>query len=115
MSLAFVVRPLFQEMSKRGRTNRGQSLGSLRESYAESVQSWGLFVSDQANACYAQLLNQTIDHGAIMDWEFLEENNPFDEFIESFQTDEFTGPRWERLFRIYEPVYDELVREFFAT
>jgi hypothetical protein len=36
-------------------------------------------------------------------------------FFQSFQTDDLTGPKWKRLFRIQEPVYDELVRELFAT
>ena len=31
------------------------------------------------------------------------------------QTDGFTGPQWERLFRMRETVYSELVREFFVT
>ena len=33
---------------------------------------------------YTQLLNQTIDHGAVVDWEFLEDNNFLDEFLGSF-------------------------------
>nr|GEV00383.1 hypothetical protein [Tanacetum cinerariifolium] len=37
------------------------------------------------------------------------------EFFDSINTNPFSGPQWEHLFRIYESLYRELVREFFAT
>lgn len=37
------------------------------------------------------------------------------DFLRRIQTDAFMGPQWERLFRMRETVYSELVREFFAT
>ena len=51
----------------------------------------------------------------MIDWDFLRAQGLENAFLERFQMDAFTGPQWERLFRIREPVYSELVREFFAT
>ena len=64
---------------------------------------------------YAQLQLQTVERGSVIDWEFLGEQDLAEGFVHSFRTDAFTGPQWERLFRMSEPVYDELVRELFAT
>lgn len=51
----------------------------------------------------------------MIDWDFLRAQGLENAFLQRFQTDAFTGPQWERLFRVREPVYNELVREFFAT
>ena len=51
----------------------------------------------------------------MIDWDFLRAQGLENAFLERFQTDAFTVPQWERLFREREPVYSELVREFFAT
>ena len=64
---------------------------------------------------YAQLQLQQVERGSVIDWEFLAEQDLAEGFVHSFRTDAFTGPQWEQLFRMSEPVYDELVRELFAT
>ena len=51
----------------------------------------------------------------MVDWNFLRNEGLEQTFLQSFQTDEFTGPQQENLFRIQELVYDELVHEFFST
>ena len=51
----------------------------------------------------------------MIDWEFLRSQGLEAAFLGRIQTDGFTGPQWERLFRMRETVYSELVREFFAT
>lgn len=102
-------------MSKRSRSHKGQSSNTQSENYANTIHSWDFFDNDRANSCHTYLLNQTIDQGVVLDCAFMQENNFFDRFLESFQTDNFTVPQWERLFHLREPVYRELVYEFYAT
>ena len=64
---------------------------------------------------YAQLQLQPVERGSVIDWGFMRDQDLEAEFIQSFRTDAFTGPQWEQLFKMSEPVYDELVRELFAT
>ena len=102
-------------MSKRSRQNRGSSSRSQQVNYGEMVHSWGEFDNDAATTKYAELVNHHIDAGAVIDWEFLRSQGLEAAFLGRIQTDGFTGPQWERLFRMREIVYSELVREFFAT
>ena len=103
-------------MSKRVRQSRGSSSRDPQpENFAETVHSWGIFPETAAAAKYAQLLGQHVERGSVIDWSFLHDNGLEQAFVESFGTDEFTGPQWEQLFRIREPVYEELVREFLAS
>ena len=101
-------------MSKRARPSRGSS-SRAPENYGETVHQWSVFQDDASRARYAQLLDQTVERGSVIDWTFLRDHELEQGFIQSFSTDGFTGPQWERLFRMREPVYDELVRELFAT
>ncbi|GKC40124.1 zinc finger, CCHC-type containing protein [Tanacetum coccineum] len=54
------------------------------------------------------------DYGRCIDWEFLAHHGLEQEFFNSISTDPLSGPQWGNLFRINEPIYQELVREFFA-
>ena len=99
-------------MSKR---QRGSSSRAQRESYGDTVLSFGVFDDDASTSKYNQLLHHQVDSGAVIDWNFLRDQGLEQAFLQSFQTDDFTGPQWERLFRIREPVYEELVRELLAT
>nr|GFA14906.1 hypothetical protein [Tanacetum cinerariifolium] len=51
----------------------------------------------------------------IIDWEFLASQGLYQAFFESINKDPFSGPQWVNLFQINENVYQELVREFFAS
>ncbi|GKB56315.1 hypothetical protein Tco_0912501, partial [Tanacetum coccineum] len=51
---------------------------------------------------------------SIEEKELLAHHNLEQEFFNSISTDPFSGPQWGNLFRINEPTYRELVREFFA-
>ncbi|GKD43709.1 hypothetical protein Tco_1268354 [Tanacetum coccineum] len=51
----------------------------------------------------------------IIDWEFLAHQNLNQAFFESINIDPFYGPQWANLFRANEPIYQELVRKFFAS
>ena len=102
-------------MSKRSRHNRGSSSRSQRENLGDTVLSWSMFEDDASTAKYAELLYHQIDSGAVIDWNFLRNQGLEQAFLQCFQTDAFTGPQWERLFRVREPIYNELVREFFVT
>jgi hypothetical protein len=86
-----------------------------RVNYGELVHSWSEFDTVGATTKYAELCNHHIDAGAVVDWEFLRSQGLEAAFLERIHTDGFAGPQWERLFRIREMVYSELVREFFAT
>ena len=83
---------LFQEMSKRSRSNRGSSSRSQQENLTETVASWNVFDNDDTNFKYNQLLHHQIDHGAVVDWELLRSEGLEQGFLDSFQTDDFTGP-----------------------
>ena len=96
-------------MSKRSRPSRGSSSRSQRENLGDTVLSWGMFDDDASIAKYAELLYHQVDSGAVIDWNFLRDQGLEQAFLQSFQTDSFTGPQWERLFRVREPVYNELV------
>ena len=103
-------------MSKRSRKQgASSSRGPQVENYGDTVHSWSQFESAATAMRYAQLQLQMVERGSVIDWEFLGEQDLAEGFVHSFRTDAFTGPQWERLFRMSEPVYDELVRELFAT
>lgn len=102
-------------MSKRSRQHRGSSSRSQRVNYGELVHSWGVFDNVATTTKYAELCNHHIDSGAVIDWEFMRSEGLEAAFLGRIHTDGFAGPQWERLFRIRDTVYSELVREFFAT
>ncbi|GKA91159.1 hypothetical protein Tco_0813029 [Tanacetum coccineum] len=56
-----------------------------------------------------------ISRGDVIDWEFLARQNLDQAFFNSISTDLFFGPQWGNIFRVNEPVYWELVHEFFAS
>ena len=90
-------------MSKRHRGICSKSSRSQQENFGAST------------AKYPELLHNQVDSGAVIDWEFLRKQGLEQDFLRSFQTNGFTCPQWKRLFRIQEPVYIELIREFFST
>ncbi|GKA37603.1 retrovirus-related pol polyprotein from transposon TNT 1-94 [Tanacetum coccineum] len=51
----------------------------------------------------------------IIYWEFLARQNLNQAFFDSISTDPFSRPQWGNLFRVNEPIYRELVREFFSS
>ena len=107
---------MFQEMSKRQRPSRGSSSRAPQsENYGETVHRWSIFTENAAAIKYAQLLDQPVERGSVIDWSFLRDNELEQAFVQSYSTDGFTSPQWDRLFRMRDPVYDELVRELFAT
>ncbi|GJR04071.1 hypothetical protein Tco_0527055 [Tanacetum coccineum] len=64
---------------------------------------------------YNSLITRSIYHGTVIDWSFLAEHGLERGFLESINSDPFSRTQWANLFRINEPVYRELVREFFAS
>ena len=57
------------------------------------VLSWGVFDDDAATTKYTQLLQHKVENGAVVDWSFLRREGLEQTFLQSFQTDEFTGPQ----------------------
>ncbi|GJV13354.1 hypothetical protein Tco_1354895 [Tanacetum coccineum] len=61
------------------------------------------------------LTRRPIHFGDVIDWEFFAHQNIDQAFFESINTDPFSGPQWANLFGVNEPIYRELVHEFFAS
>ncbi|GJV21634.1 hypothetical protein Tco_1370654 [Tanacetum coccineum] len=101
-------------MSKRQRSTRGQPSSSYEIFIEEKVRRLGVFEDGVHQMHFDTLSRRCIHSGNVIDWEFLAHNNLEQEFFNFICTDPFSGPQWGNLFRINEPIYRELVREFFA-
>ncbi|GJV13324.1 hypothetical protein Tco_1354865 [Tanacetum coccineum] len=64
---------------------------------------------------YNNLVGRFIHSGDVVDWEFLSNKGLAQPFFDFINTDTFSGPQWVNLFQINEPIFRELVREFFAS
>ncbi|GJT38274.1 zf-CCHC domain-containing protein [Tanacetum coccineum] len=64
---------------------------------------------------YETLARHPIHPGDVIDWEFLANQGLARSFLNSINTDPFSGPQWMNLFQINELVYQELVRELFSS
>ncbi|GJZ03453.1 hypothetical protein Tco_0536728 [Tanacetum coccineum] len=62
-----------------------------------------------------KFLENHVKKGDIIDWEFLAHQNLDQTFFDFISTDPFSRPQWGNFFRVNEPIYGELVREFFAS
>ncbi|GJS38841.1 hypothetical protein Tco_0563884 [Tanacetum coccineum] len=56
-----------------------------------------------------------IHSGDVVDWDFLLNKGLAQSFFDSINIDPFSKPQWVNLFQINEPIFRELVREFFAS
>nr|GEY55593.1 hypothetical protein [Tanacetum cinerariifolium] len=101
-------------MGKRHRGTRGQPSSSQEISIEEKVPRLGAFEEGVHQMHFETLARRHIHSGDVIDWEFLVQHNLDQEFSNSICTDPFFGPQWGNLFLINEPIYRELVREFFA-
>ncbi|GJU28644.1 hypothetical protein Tco_1167265 [Tanacetum coccineum] len=61
------------------------------------------------------LVGLSIHSGDVVDWEFLSNKGLAQSFFDSINTYPFSRPQWVNFFQINEPVFCELVREFFAS
>ncbi|GJR89195.1 hypothetical protein Tco_0213206 [Tanacetum coccineum] len=61
------------------------------------------------------LVGRYIHSGDVVDWEFLSNKGLAQSFFNSINTDPFSGPQWVNLFQINEPIFCDLVSEFFAS
>nr|GEX79308.1 hypothetical protein [Tanacetum cinerariifolium] len=102
-------------MSKRDRSTRGQASSSREETTKEKVHKFGLFDTEKHQINCDNLVGHSIHPGGIVDWEFLSNKGLAQPFLNFVNTDNFSGPQWVNLFKINEPVFRELVREFFAS
>ncbi|GJX32813.1 hypothetical protein Tco_0242668 [Tanacetum coccineum] len=64
---------------------------------------------------YFVVSRRPIHPGDVIDWDLFATHGLAREFFKSINTDAFTGPQWANLFQINEPVYRELVWEFFTS
>ncbi|GKB56207.1 hypothetical protein Tco_0912393 [Tanacetum coccineum] len=81
----------------------------------EKVCKFGLFDYEDHQMNYDNLVGHSIHPGDVVDWEFLSNKGLAQSFFNSINTDTFSGPQWVNLFQINEPIFRELVREFFAS
>ncbi|GKA35019.1 hypothetical protein Tco_0721510 [Tanacetum coccineum] len=102
-------------MRKRPRSTRGQSSASQEVSAEERVQRLRIFENGVHQMRYETLARYPVHSGDVIDWEFLANQGLEHSFLNSINTDPFSGPQWMNLFRINEPVYRELVWEFFSS
>ncbi|GJV04084.1 hypothetical protein Tco_1337653 [Tanacetum coccineum] len=102
-------------MSKSARSTRGQASSSREETMEEKVRNFGLFDNEDHQMNYNNLVGRSIHLGDVVDWEFLSNKGLAQSFFDSVTTDTFSGPQWVNLFQINEPIFCELVREFFAS
>ncbi|GJT93704.1 hypothetical protein Tco_1082549 [Tanacetum coccineum] len=89
-------------MSKTPKSIRGQSSTSPEISLEEKIRRFRVF----ENGVH-QLNNDTL--------EFLAYQNLDQAFFDSISIDPFSWPQWGNLLCMNEPIYRELVREFFAS
>ncbi|GJT65698.1 hypothetical protein Tco_1017178 [Tanacetum coccineum] len=102
-------------MSKRARSTKGQASSSREETMEEKVRKFGLFDNGNHQMNYNNLVGRSIHPGDVVDWEFLSNKGLAQPFFNFINTDTFSGPQWVNLFQINEPIFRELVREFFAS
>ncbi|GKB56971.1 hypothetical protein Tco_1076314 [Tanacetum coccineum] len=81
----------------------------------EHVRNLEAFDNNTHQMNYNSLVLRSIHSGTIIDWSFLADNGLERGFFKSIHFDPFSGTQWANLFRINEPIYQELVRVFFAT
>ncbi|GJW01195.1 hypothetical protein Tco_1556446 [Tanacetum coccineum] len=61
------------------------------------------------------LVGRSIHSEDVVDWEFLSNKGLAQSFFKSINTNPFSGLQWVNLFQINEPIFRELVREFFSS
>ncbi|GJS83885.1 hypothetical protein Tco_0750426 [Tanacetum coccineum] len=105
----------FMAMSKRARSTKGQASSSREETMEEKVHKLGLFNSGNHQMNYNNLVGCSIHSRDAVDWEFLSNKGLAQPFFDFINTDTFSGPQWVNLFQINEPIFRELIREFFAS
>ncbi|GKB38097.1 hypothetical protein Tco_0883039, partial [Tanacetum coccineum] len=93
---------------------RGQPSSPQEISIEEKVRRLGVFEDGVHQIHFDTLARRRIHSRDVIDWEFLAHHNLEQEFFNSISTDPFSWPQWGNLFRVNEPIYRELVREFFA-
>ncbi|GJR10824.1 reverse transcriptase domain-containing protein [Tanacetum coccineum] len=102
-------------MKERQRSTRGQSSSSQEVSIEEKVRRLGVFENNTHQWRYDTLARRPIYLGDVIDWEFLANQGLVRSFLNSINTNPFSAPQWMNIFQINEPVYRELVREFFSS
>ncbi|GKB88209.1 hypothetical protein Tco_0960481 [Tanacetum coccineum] len=96
-------------MRKRQRSTRGQSSSSQEVSIEEKVRRLRVFENSTHQLRYDTLARRPIHPRDVIDWEFLANQGLARSFLNSINTDPFSGPQWMNLFQINESVYRELI------
>ncbi|GKC27228.1 hypothetical protein Tco_1034522 [Tanacetum coccineum] len=99
----------------RTRGTRGQASLSREETMEENIRNFGLFDNGNHQMNYNNLVGRSIHSGDVVDWEFLSNKGLAQPFFDFINTDTFSGPQWVNFFQINEPIFREVVREFFAS
>ncbi|GJW66879.1 hypothetical protein Tco_0121303 [Tanacetum coccineum] len=81
----------------------------------EKVYKFRLFNNGNHQMNYNNLAGCSIHSGDIVDWEFLSNKGLAQPFFDFINIDTFFRPQWVNLFQINEPIFRELVCEFFAS
>nr|GEV41712.1 hypothetical protein [Tanacetum cinerariifolium] len=102
-------------MSKRPKSTKGQASSSRKETMEEKVRKFKLFNNGNHQMNYNNLAGCSIHAEDVVDWEFLSNKGLAQPFFNFINTVTFFGPQWVNLYQINEPIFCELVREFFAS
>ena len=105
-------------MSKRsraGKSTRGQSSRAQETVTDETIRELWIFESENHQLKFSNISRLPIHPGDVIDWGLLTPSGMARDFFQSINTDPFTGPQWANMFQMNEPIYRELVWEFFAT
>ncbi|GKC48403.1 hypothetical protein Tco_1066125 [Tanacetum coccineum] len=97
------------------RSTRGQASSSYEETMEEKVRKFRLFDNENHQMNHNNLVGRFIHSEDVVDWEFLSNKGLAQSFFESINTNPFSGLQWVNLFQINEPIFRELVREFFSS
>ncbi|GJV05649.1 hypothetical protein Tco_1343305 [Tanacetum coccineum] len=89
--------------------------GALEELMHFFDQDFNSLTFERKRSALRKALSRSIHSEDVVDWEFLFDKGLAQSFFDSINTDPFSGPQWANLFQINEPIFHEVVREFFAS
>ncbi|GJW38086.1 hypothetical protein Tco_0063931 [Tanacetum coccineum] len=106
-------------MSKRtrkGRSTKDEASSSQEPTnLVDKIQEFGMFDNSRHQGFYHTIMDLLILSEPVVDWAFFTQHGLAADFFKSINRVNFSRPQWVNLFQINEPIYRELVHEFFAS
>nr|GEX67210.1 hypothetical protein [Tanacetum cinerariifolium] len=101
--------------ARTGRSTKGHDSSSQEPTIKDKVYKFGVFDNDTHQGYYDTISRRLIQPGIIIEWAFFTTHGLARNFFDSINTNAFIGPQWANLSQIDEPVFCELVWEFFTS